>query len=1161
MTLDPPLEPNVLQHMESFQAATQISTPLTENAWNVLKPRLLAQREAAETLENERIQQGKLLQAKSEERRHQEAQLKEVKETLDKEWDQAQTPIRQRLAEYADEFIQGKWSGGDIITKENCPKFAAEVLLHTRQRFYGDLAKEDAMRRAAGETIEQDMPNSPPKRKLILENMKWLFDNKIKAFTENFQKELFLCNGCEGNFKFYGFEGVIQHYAAKHTTTLSVGSVVVHWRAEWPEHPPFHPDPSAARASFHNIPPPMHSNIHGPYNRTPQMPHAFPPYGQSAVSGPPMGYHGYDAPPFSPAPIHATYHNGFQAGGYPPPPVNVHPMSQAGYPGQPLPPMPNQPTLTGGLNDPNRYPGHPQTPSNQYSYPYSDRGYPDPAQYPRPVDQVPGHYPSGAYSHPLPNNTPMHPSATYAPVSNAAPGYGSQSIDLYQVQMTEMAKQARDIWFKTAGIKDIPQSVRIFVVIHHVAHKFEQKFTNVLTLPMFLDGLDHNAQMRPVRSLNGLACRTCVNSSTRPTGGYLSHSQPPIGDRKLYTLPHLLNHFRTAHLEPSNPVGSHYDGSQPQRYDWKRDMVELPESPLIADLINAPGMDDDKLQLIAWVFPGVFPTPLPKMGSGVNPGPVPKYRSEYYSNSAPNRYKRDPNQEGLRMDTQVLEERSDEPPHSRPFSALQVHSPSTARDSEPPGEDEYDPHRPAYLGRIVPPSTTKAPVRNQVKPSPLKNQFPSKDTEQCDGARQFESTSPQLSLDAGKPEYDLEGSYIRKSLAEDRAAETRSEHQRHASREQNSQVDAKDTGLNGSLRQDQRYRIPKRSGRHGYTPEDGELDEDPASAPPKESSASPTAEHAADTFLSNLNPTLPEARVNSGPQVASRGAEIRYVREELDDSRERYGKRHSVPREATVEIPKSRKDIPNKEPSFRTTPTHEDVWEPRNDDYVQPSRPVNGYAQHEGRHQTTSRLEYVSARASADRHTVQPYDQYDYAYPTVPLDEAIDRPRSRYQNVQYSHRAQHRERSRSPQPISHAMPTYRPRSPVESSRQSDVYHIPSPTVQREGRPQQPIYYEARPAPKEYAYVRGPEYYDEVARRQVKYVPIRHEEYSAEPPDRYVLAQPAEYREAPGNVRLLRGYPGEQYYERNPQVIYAEQPVYETRSNRASIPEYSSHGRM
>ena len=61
--------------MESFTAAIQITHPFTDRDWEILKPRLLAQREVAERRENERKLHDALLQAKSDERRHQEAQL------------------------------------------------------------------------------------------------------------------------------------------------------------------------------------------------------------------------------------------------------------------------------------------------------------------------------------------------------------------------------------------------------------------------------------------------------------------------------------------------------------------------------------------------------------------------------------------------------------------------------------------------------------------------------------------------------------------------------------------------------------------------------------------------------------------------------------------------------------------------------------------------------------------------------------------------------------------------------------------------------------------------------------------------------------------------------------------------------------------------------
>jgi len=162
---------------------------------------------------------------------------------LDREWEDIQAPLRARIGGYADEIIRDGWGGGERIQYENAPLFAAEVLIYVRKRFYAEVAKDEAAVRAAGREPESDPPNGLYTRKLILENMKWIFDTKVKLYTEPYRKELFLCNACEYPSKYYGFEGVIQHYAAKHTSALSVGSVVVHWKSEWPEYPSFKPDP------------------------------------------------------------------------------------------------------------------------------------------------------------------------------------------------------------------------------------------------------------------------------------------------------------------------------------------------------------------------------------------------------------------------------------------------------------------------------------------------------------------------------------------------------------------------------------------------------------------------------------------------------------------------------------------------------------------------------------------------------------------------------------------------------------------------------------------------------------------------------------------------------------------------------------------------------
>jgi hypothetical protein len=119
--------------------------------------------------------------------------------------------------------------------------------------------------------------------------MKWVFDTKVKPNTEPYRKELFLCNACEYPSKYYGFEGVIQHYAAKHTSALSVGSVVVHWKSEWPEYPPFHPDPTNVSVAPYYAAAP---NVSVPYagaGSSTQQSYGYGGYQPAPVSAPMSG--------------------------------------------------------------------------------------------------------------------------------------------------------------------------------------------------------------------------------------------------------------------------------------------------------------------------------------------------------------------------------------------------------------------------------------------------------------------------------------------------------------------------------------------------------------------------------------------------------------------------------------------------------------------------------------------------------------------------------------------------------------------------------------------------------------------------------------------------------------------------------------------------------
>ncbi|KAK2736826.1 hypothetical protein FQN55_001415 [Onygenales sp. PD_40] len=706
LALVPPLTPGVLSHMDSFSAAIQIPHPFTDRDWAILKPRLLSQRDIAERREQDRLKQDQLLQAKSEERRHQDAQLKEAKEQLDREWEEVQKPIRDRMALYADEIIREGWRGGDGVTKEKCPKFAADVLMYVKDRFYRDLTQEDARARNSGKPIPEDPPGAPPTRKLILENMKWIFDTKIKPLTEKFQKELFLCNGCENNTKYYGFEGVVQHYAAKHTNVLSLGSVVVHWRAEWPEQPPFHPDPVAAKALFYAMPRPIMGQPHG-YNQQ---------HGHIYMPRPDQGHHHPDGAPgypqASPGPYNRTPYGtpyAYGSGPYRPPSPAAPPF----YP-------PQQPNFAYSQPQP-RYPPNggydpyapPQPPNPMYGSPYPGQAYPPP--YPTPDARTQGYQPppyppptSGPpqYGPPYPNNSnPSRRGGHAAGAHNSNPN--SQAFGMHQVQLDDIAKNARSVWNGTSGIRDLPHSVRAHVLIQHVVSRFVDRFGSEPPLALFAEGLNNHAQMKPIRNLSGLVCKACgdIEATGRP-----HHNDGGRSDRKMYTLPALASHFQSMHIERPKSIAPH-PGAETPKLEWQDDMLSLPDNSIIAALVDAPGMDETKMQLVAFAFPWVFPPP-PSSTHTPTSNLSDKRQKETREARQSNRPYRN-NAHRRFAEEKYLDAKPTVPSPNRGIEVVVDNFPrfvdSPTADSnkplDPPKEDEYDPHRPGFI----------EPVRDQYR--------------------------------------------------------------------------------------------------------------------------------------------------------------------------------------------------------------------------------------------------------------------------------------------------------------------------------------------------------------------------------------------------------------------------------------------------------------
>lgn len=574
--LDPPLPPNILSRMPSFQAATQLITPVDDNAWELLKPRLLTQRADAEQREAESVAQARMTQGKNK-RRSLETTLattKEARDLVDKDWEDVQAPVRASIASFADEVIRDEWDKGKKVTKETCSKFAADVLTTVRKRFYAEVAKDAAAARASGQEYPADPSEGPFTQKLTLENMKWVFDTKVKPHTESHKKELFYCNGCEGNFKLYGFEGVIQHYAAKHTSALSLGSIVVHWRAEWPEVPPFTSQvwtskkPYPSQGATHLLPPqgtgPTPTYGFNGYQLPPGPTPA--PHGQSF----PPPSHLYGAHPYGEQYPQSSYQPGI---GYPPA-TAPHPQP---FPPQPAPgpaPYPpyQPPSVPNGTYPPQPAPGHAQ-------------GYPPQASAPPPSQALP-HPSASQYSYNY-GAFQGNGQVGYVPPPNA--GYP----DMYRVQLEDVAKIAREIWNATANIKELPGSARVFATIHHLVKRFRSRFSETLSLEMFNDGLSNNKDMRPVRNINALSCRACHFG--------LGHAASVEQDRRTFSLPQLVNHFQSKHVDPMQRMAPN---SPP--LDWTVDMVLLPDPPVLAKLPAIIGSDSQKYYLFSDAFPEYF---------------------------------------------------------------------------------------------------------------------------------------------------------------------------------------------------------------------------------------------------------------------------------------------------------------------------------------------------------------------------------------------------------------------------------------------------------------------------------------------------------------------------------------------------------------------------
>lgn len=656
--LDPPIPPNVLRHMPAFRAAILIGIPLNDTGWENLKPKLLEQCEQALAMERETTRQLLAVQqqVQAETKRQANHNAKDTRDAQEKEWEDKLRPQRDRLSAIADSYIQQHWRGGQSVNSGNVARFAMSVFDHVRRVWYAEQQTSDQVSIMLGRQLPSDPPDGPFLRRLTLETMKWVYDHMVRPLTRDYGKEIFFCNGagCEFTNKHFAFEGVIQHYGAKHTNDYSRGNVIVHWQtADWPEDLPFY-DPGSGPSRPHYGT--------GGYSRGTTI-------SPRVSSGPP-----YSVPSLTTSPLGATPRSVFGHGPFTPPvgsgylPQLLSQHSTHQHPG--LNPASQPPALLG--SDPTDLSQFFQTTAHHMADPVVAKAVTD-----RDAAEK--------LSSIIEQLTAKSAQSVGTAAGLLPPEEKKTSImDLdvpdfaaFQDQQKYVAETARFAWARTNAIDGMPSNVRVFAVLQYTLLQFSQRFRTKLPVDTFATALMNNSGLESLKHANGLFCKQCTTDARGSTS-------PLTVVVDLWTL---TEHFQKVHAPKES--GGHVDNASSS---WAKEMIALPAPEIIPELLNAPGMKDEKLVILADAFPGQLPRRMPhsktvKDHTSARQGRKSKRNDRKASN-------------GRRQDFEAAVNGDDEDSGHTGFRSS--HSPPDASNSrrrspkhhEHEDEDEYDPAKP-----------------------------------------------------------------------------------------------------------------------------------------------------------------------------------------------------------------------------------------------------------------------------------------------------------------------------------------------------------------------------------------------------------------------------------------------------------------------------------
>lgn len=176
LLLSPPLEENVLKRITAYPLALDVTRPLTNKSWEILREKLEAGRKLAEeTIHAEEVEKERKRKAKEQTI----AKLQEFTDT----WEAAKT----RLADYIDEFLT---ENGGTVKEGFEGSFALQALQYARKKWH--------------ETEENS------KKQLPLGMITYLMKTKLVDIC-NGQRRLFSCKLCIKGKPFSSVNGLFSH--------------------------------------------------------------------------------------------------------------------------------------------------------------------------------------------------------------------------------------------------------------------------------------------------------------------------------------------------------------------------------------------------------------------------------------------------------------------------------------------------------------------------------------------------------------------------------------------------------------------------------------------------------------------------------------------------------------------------------------------------------------------------------------------------------------------------------------------------------------------------------------------------------------------------------------------------------------------------------------